>query len=200
MKICINAFPNGTWWFHGAICLAMKAHRELIGAVEGSLGPNMGAQDCRKNKEDLPIRPQKHQKLPQHIEVTINLPCQRFRASQVIIHRPCRGIMSAEKRSMGRPGHAPSALSTFQSLKVLRIRVLEGWRPPSSIHSSFLSFPRAPWDPYILILPVSPPSVRAREFEHFGQKTRFRLDGSSISDSLEKRPLPRLTKVSLFPH
>ena len=49
-----------------------------------------------------------------------------FRASQVTIYRPCRVIMSAEKRSMGRPGHDPSALSTFQSLKVLRIRILKG--------------------------------------------------------------------------
>ena len=109
-------------------------------------------------------------------------------------------IMSAENHSEEQPSHDPSALSTFQSLKVLRIRILEGWRPPSSIHSSFLSLPRAPWDPCILILPVSRPNVRAREFEHFRQKTRFRLDGSSISEFLEKRPLPRLTKVSLFPH
>ena len=94
----------------------------------------------------------------------------------------------------------PSALSTFQSRKVLRIRVLEGWRPPSSIHSLFLSLPRVPWDPCILILPVSQPSIPAREFEHFLQKACFRLDGSSIFDFLEKRPLPRLTKVSLFLH
>ena len=57
---------------------------------------------------------------------------------EVAIYRPCRGIMSAETRSKERPSHDPSALSTFQSFRVLRIRILEGWRPPSSIHSSLL--------------------------------------------------------------
>ena len=199
-KICPNAFPNGIWWLHGAICLARRAPRELLGAVEGSLGAKMGAQGCLKKPEELPRRPQEHKKQPQNMEITIHRPCRRFRASQVTIYRPCRVIMSAEKRSMGRPGHDPSALSTFQSLKVLRIRVLEGWRPPSSIHSSFLSLPGVPWDPCILILPVSQPNVTRAFGHHFCQKKRFRLDGSSISDFLEKRPLPRLTKVSLFPH
>ena len=45
-KININTFPHGTWWFHGAICLAMRAPRELFGAVEGSLGARMGVQGC----------------------------------------------------------------------------------------------------------------------------------------------------------
>ena len=138
-KICPNAFPNGIWWLHGAICLARRAPRELLGAVEGSLGAKMGAQGCLKKPEELPRRPQEHKKQSQNMEITIHRPCRRFRASQVTIYRPCRVIMSAEKRSMGRPGHDPSALSTFQSLKVLRIRVLEGWRPPSWIHSSFLN-------------------------------------------------------------
>ena len=31
-----------------------------------------------------------------------------------------------------------------QSFHVLRIQILEGWRPPSSIHSSLLKFPRGP--------------------------------------------------------
>ena len=56
-KISINTFPNGTWWFHGAICLAMRAPRELLGAVEGSLGAKMGAQGCRKKRKELPRRP-----------------------------------------------------------------------------------------------------------------------------------------------
>ena len=160
----------------------------------------MCAQGCQKKPEELPRRPQEHNRRPQNEEITIHRPCQRFRASQVTIYRPCRVIKNAKKRSMGRPGHDPLALSTFQSFKVLRIRVLEGWRPPSSIHSSFLSLPGVPWGPCILILPVSQPNLRVREFEHFRQKSRFRLDGSSIFDFLEKRPLPRLTKVSLFPH
>ena len=56
-KIGLNTFPNGTWWFHGAICLAMRAPRELLGAVEGSLGAKMGAQGCRKKRKELPRRP-----------------------------------------------------------------------------------------------------------------------------------------------
>ena len=171
-KICPNAFPNVIWWLHGAICLARRAPRELLGAVEGSLGAKMGAQGCLNKPEELPRCPQEHKKQPQNMEITIHRPCRRFRASQVTIYRPCRVIMSAEKRSMGRPGHDPSALSTFQSLKVLRIRVLEGWRPPSSIHSSFLSLPRAPWGPYILILPVSRPNVTRAFGHHFWQKKR----------------------------
>ena len=171
-KKCPNVFPNGIWWLHGAICLARRAPRELLGAVEGSLGAKMGAQGCLKKPEELPRRPQEHKKHPQNMEITIHRPCRRFRASQVTIYRPCRVIMNAEKRSMGRPshdpsalstfqslpghdlsalpsdyerrealerrpGHDPSALSTFQSLKVLKIRILERWRPPSSIPSSF---------------------------------------------------------------
>ena len=178
----------------------MRAPRELFGAVEGSLGAKTGAQGCVKKPKELPRRPQEHQKRPQNMKITIHRPCRRFRASQVTIYRPCRVIMSAEKRSKERPSHDPSALSTFQSLKVLRIRVLEGWRPPSSIHSSFLSLPRAPWDPYILILPVSRPNVTRAFGHHFWQKTRFRFGGSSISDFLKKRPLPILIKVSLFLH
>ena len=143
-KININIFPNETWWLHGAICLARRAPRELLGAVEGCLGTKMDAQGCRKKPEEHPRRPQEHQKQPQNTEITIHRPCRRFRASQVTIYRPCRVIMSAEKRSMGRPGHDPSALSTFQSFKVLRIGILEGWRPPSSIHSSLLKPPRGP--------------------------------------------------------
>ena len=160
----------------------------------------MGAQGCLKKPEELPRRPQEHKKQPQNMEITIHRPCRRFRASQVTIYRPCRVIMSAEKRSMGRPGHDPSALSTFQSLKVLRIRILEGWRPPSSIHSSFLSLPGSPWDPCILILPVSQPSVTLKEFVGFRQKPRFRFDGSSIFDFLENRRLSGLIKVSPFLH
>ena len=163
-------FTDEPWWLRGDICLAMRAPGELLGAVEGSLGAKMGAQGCVKKAKELPRRPQEHQKRPQNMEITIHRPCRRFRASQVTIYRPCRVIMSAEKRSMGRPGHDPSALSTFQSLKVLRIRVLEGWRPPSSIHSSFLSLPGVPWDPCILILPVSPPSVTRARQHHFRQK------------------------------
>ena len=169
-KICPNAFPNGIWWLHGAICLARRAPRELLGAVEGSLGAKMGAQGCLKKPEELPRRPQEHKKQPQNMEITIHRPCRRFRASQVTIYRPCRVIMSAEKRSKERPSHDPSALSTFQSLKVLRIRILEGWRPPSSIHSSFLSLPGVPWDPCILILPVSRASVTRARQHHFRQK------------------------------
>ena len=169
-KTCPNAFPNGIWWFHGAICLARKVPRELLGAVEGSLGAKMGAQECLKKPEELPRRPQEHNRRPKNEEITIHRPCRRFRASQVTIYRPCRVIMSAKKRSMGRPGHDPSALSTFQSLKALRIRILEGWRPPSSIHSSFLSLPRPPWDPCRLILPVSQPSS-TRAFQHHFRQT-----------------------------
>ena len=136
-KISINTFPNGTWWFHGAICLAMRAARELFGAVEGSLGAKMGAQGCSKKPKGFPRRPQEHQKRAQNVEITIHRPCRRFRASEITIYRPCRVIMSAEKRSKERPSHDPSALSTFQSLQVLRIRILEWCGPPSSIHSSF---------------------------------------------------------------
>ena len=161
-KTCPNAFPNGIWWFHVAICFARRVPRELLGAVEGLSGAQMGAQGCLKKPEELPRRPQEHKRRPQNEEITIHRPCRRFRASQVTIYRPCRVIMRAEKRWMGRPSHDPSALSTFQSFKVLRIRVLEGWRPPSSIHSSFLSPPGVPWDPCRLILPGSQPSVRVR--------------------------------------
>ena len=136
-KITPHAYPNAHWWFHGAICLAMTAPGELLGAVEGSLEAKMGTQRCLKKRKELPRRPQEHQKQPQHMEITIHRPCRRFRASQVTIYRPCRVIMSAEKRSKARPSDDPSALSTFQSLQVLRIRILEGWRQPSSIHSSF---------------------------------------------------------------
>ena len=158
-KISVNTFPNGTWWFHGAICLAMRAPRELFGAVEGSLGAKMVAEGCLKKPKEFPRRTQEHQKRVQNVEIIIHRPCRRFRASEVTIYRPCRVIMSAEKRSKERPSHDPSALSTFQSLQVLRIRILEGWRPPSLIHSSMLSLPRVPWDPCILILPVSRASV-----------------------------------------
>ena len=167
-KTCPNAFPNGIWWFHGAICLARRVPRELLGAVEGSLGAKMGAQGCLKKPEELPRRPQEHKRRPQNEEITIHRPCRRFRASQVTIYRPCRVIMSAKKRSMGRPSHDPSALSTFQSLKVLRIRILEGWRPPSSIHSSFLSPPRVPKAP-CKVTPQTPHlTVRARLYHSFG--------------------------------
>ena len=155
-KICSNAFPNGIWWLHGAICLARSAPRELLGAVGGSLGAKLGAQRCLKKPEELPRRPQEHQKQPQDTEVTIHRHCRCFRTSQITIYQPRQVIMNAEKRSMGWPGHDPSALSTFQSFKVLRIRILEGWSPPSSL---FLSLPRPPWGLCILILPVSPPNV-----------------------------------------
>ena len=56
-KTCPNAFPNGIWWSHGAICLARKVPRELLGAVEGSLGAKMGAQGCVKKPEEPPGRP-----------------------------------------------------------------------------------------------------------------------------------------------
>ena len=123
--------------------------------------------------ETSPRRPQEHQKRAQNIEITIHRPCRRFRASQVTIYRPCRVIMSAEKRSKERPSHDLSALSTFQSLKVLRIRILEGSRPPSSIHSSFLSLPGVPRGPYISILPVSHPDLPAREPARFSSKNVF---------------------------
>ena len=156
----------------------MKAPGELIGAVEGSLGPKMGAQRCLKKRRELPRRPQEHQKRVQNVEITVHRPCRRFRASQVTIDRPCRVIMSAEKRSKERPSHDPSALSTFQSLKVLRIRILEGWRPPSSIHSSFLSLPGVPWNPCILILPVSQPVVTRAFGHHFGKNRVFASAGA----------------------
>ena len=35
----------------------MRAPRELLGAVEGSLGAKMGAQGCRKKRKELPRRP-----------------------------------------------------------------------------------------------------------------------------------------------
>ena len=160
-KICPNAFPNGIWWLHGAICLARRAPRELLGAVEGSLGAKMGAQGCLKKPEELPRRPQEHkQKQPQNMEITIHRPCRRFRASKVTIYRPCRMIMSAERRSMRRPGHDPSALSTFQSLKVLRIRILEGWRPPSSIHFVF-ELPEGPLGPLQVDAPQTPTDHQA---------------------------------------
>ena len=157
-----NTFADEPWWFRGAHFLAIGTLGDLFGVVEGSLGFKMVAQGCLKISKELPRRLQEHQKRPPNVEITIHRPCRRSRASQVTICRPCRMIMSAEKRSMGRPGHDPSALSTFQSLQVLRIRILEGWKPPSSIHSSFLSLPRVPWDPCILILPVSQPSVTRR--------------------------------------
>ena len=169
-KYSQKAFPNGIWWFHGGICFARRALRELLGAVEGSLGAKMGAQGCLKKPEELPRRPQEHKRRPQNEEITIHRPCQRFRASQVTIYRPCRVIMRAKKRSLARPSRDPSALSTFQSFKVFRIRLLEGWRPPSSIHSSFLSLPSPPWGPYILILPVSPPNSKRGFQHHFRQK------------------------------
>ena len=81
-KICPNAFPNGIWWSHGAICLARRAPRELLGAVEGSLGAKMGAQGCLKKPEELPRRPQEHKKQPQNMEITIHRPCRHFRASR----------------------------------------------------------------------------------------------------------------------
>ena len=135
-RIGSNTFPNRMWWFHGAICLARRAPRELFGTVEGSLGAKMGAQGCLKKPKELPRRPQEHQTRLPNTEIMIHRPCGRFRASQVMIYRPCRGIMSAEKRSKERPRHDPSAMSTFQSLQVLRSRILEGCVPPSSIHSS----------------------------------------------------------------
>ena len=118
-----------------------------------------GAERSEKSSQDAP---QEHQKRPQHMEITIHRPCRRFRACQVTIYRPCRVIMSAEKRSKERPSHDPSALSTFQSLKVLRIRILEGWRPPSSIRSLLLNFSGAPWDPCKLTPPRRQPSIRVR--------------------------------------
>ena len=145
-----------------------------------------------KKPKELQRRSQEHQKRAQNIEITIHRPCRRFKVPQVTIHRPCRAIMNAEERSKERPNYDPSALPTFQSVKVLRIPILEGWGPPSSIHSLFSSLPGVPWDPCILILPVSQPSdKRARQLD-FPRKPRFRCGGSSIFDFLENRFLPRL--------
>ena len=42
-KIGPNMFPDEPWWLRGAICLAMRAPGEPLGAVGGSSGAKMGA-------------------------------------------------------------------------------------------------------------------------------------------------------------
>ena len=165
-----NTVTNRIWWFHGAICLAMRAPGELFAVVDGSSGAKMGALGCPRKPKRLPRRPREHPKRMPNAEITLNRPCQRFRASQIMIYQPCQMILSADKRPKERPSRDLSALSTFQSFKVLRIRVLEGWRPPSLIQSSFFSLPSPPWGPCILILPVSRPNVTRAFGHHFCQK------------------------------
>ena len=49
-KIGPNTSPDEPWWLRGAICLAMRAPGEPLGAVGGSSGGKMGAQGSPNKK------------------------------------------------------------------------------------------------------------------------------------------------------
>ena len=49
-KIDPNTSPDGPWWLRGAICLAMRAPGEPLGAVGVSSGAKKGAQESPNKK------------------------------------------------------------------------------------------------------------------------------------------------------
>ena len=84
-KIGPNTSPDEPWWLRGAICLAMRAPGEPLGAVGGSSGPRWGLKGAHiksfeesgghrepaKAPKEPPRSPQEHPKRAQESPQTL---------------------------------------------------------------------------------------------------------------------------------